>query len=136
MTDIKILSSSDYFFYYDKFAVNEMNEHDMSEMLSQPKRSLFYARQTGVGIHDSENYPNSLPLLIGLRYDIVNSTSIRNTQVVDGSEGYNDRRIALGQETIKVEQESSGEVDLTVWYVSLYNYEQVNNVTLPMSTSS
>lgn len=133
MTDIKTLKSSDYFFYYDNFSIDETNEHELMTLMEQPKRSLFYSRVSGVGIHDSENYPNSLALLVGLKYDIVNSVATRNTRVVDGAQNSVDRRMALGQETIKVEQRG-GEIDLTVWYVNIYNYEQVNNINLPIGS--
>lgn len=133
MTNVKELASSDYFFYYDKIAVDVQNERELVELLLQPTRSLFYSRTIGGGIHEAENFPNAITLQVGLRYNIVNGAAVRNTRVVEGSSGLKDRRIALGQESIRIDQKN-GQIDLTVWYVNIYNYEQVNNLKLPIGS--
>lgn len=133
MRPINQLQSSDYLFFYDDIDVAQMNEHDLMELLQQPRRRLFYNRNSGVGVHESENYPNGIALQVGLRYDIVNGIAIRNTLVTDGSQGQKDRRVAASSESIGITQKS-GEADIQVYYLNLFNYSEVQSVNFPLGS--
>lgn len=126
------MSISDRFFFYDTTPVPIQNEGELVELLAQPKRSQFYNRRYGVGVHDSEDFSNTIGMQVGLRYDIVNAIAYRNTIVADGSRGLPDRRIAASFESVGVEQKANGRTDVSVFYSNLQNYEQLNSVSLPI----
>lgn len=132
MTDIQKLSSTEYFFLYDKIPIEQMNEHELMLILIQPKQSLYYNRSIGAGVQDSENYPNGMAMNVSLRYAIVNSVANRNAQVVSSDGQRPERRIALGWESVGL-RKAGKDMDLLAYYVNLNNYEQANNVSLPLT---
>ena len=128
-------SSLDVFFFYGEkqnpLAIE--NESDIYWGLIQKKRSLFYNRQDGTGIPDKLNYPNSLTLLVGTRYDVVNWAALRNTRV---STKEPDRRVAISQDTVNIVQNNiKGEMDVNVSYIPFADFEQPAKVSLPIGRS-
>ena len=125
-------SDFDVFFYYgeNQNPLEIENESDIYAGLTQRKRSMYYNRQFGAGIPDKENYPNSLALLIGTRYDVVNWAALRNNRV---STEDPDRRVAISQETVKIGQgNKKGTMDVNVTYIPFTNFEQPKSVSLPI----
>ncbi len=117
MKPLSILSDADVFFFYGKNDLEIENESDLVAGIIQPKRSLFYNREDGCGVSSRENFPNSLTLDIGIRYDIVNWSSLRNTRVTDGSEGTVDRRVAISQNTVSFIRDNKGNLDVNVGFI-------------------
>ena len=112
------LSDFDLFFYYGHSDLNIETKHDVMLNVIQSKRSLFYSRSLdSAGVPNYENYPKGLMLQVLLPYDIVISLSKRNNYVSNGQNGYPDRRIALSQSTIRLEEDkNSNGVNVTVLY--------------------
>lgn len=119
----------DYFFYYDESSLDDMNELNLTQGLMQPRRTLYYFRQEGAGVQESENLPNSLGLFISLRYNIVKWIAYMNDYVTDGDEGFPDRRLAVSQEFITISQKGQ-EVDVDVFYIPFNNYKNPLNITV------
>ena len=125
-------SDFDVFFYYgeNRNPLEIENESDVYAGLTQRKRSLFYNRQFGAGIPDKLNYPNSLALSIGTRYDVVNWAALRNNRV---STEDPDRRVAISQATVGIKQNNKkGTLDVNVSYIPFTNFEQPKSVSLPI----
>lgn len=118
-----------YFFYYDESSLDDMNELNLTQGLMQPRRTLYYFRQEGAGVQESENLPNSLGLFISLRYNIVKWIAYMNDYVTDGDEGFPDRRLAVSQEFITISQKGQ-EVDVDVFYIPFNNYKNPLNITV------
>ena len=97
MTDLKTLGCSDFFFDYGTGRNDVMDEiaHDIATGLIQSKRSLFYDRGDGVGLQDYENTPGNVVSQLLLKFDIVSWAGRRNDIVVNGQDGYPDKRIGL-----------------------------------------
>ena len=117
----------DLFFYYDSVSVDDILEYDMQKGLNQGKRSLFYFRQYGAGVQESENMPNTLGLYIGLRYEIVKWVAYRNGYISNGNDGLPDRRIACSQNYITINQEG-GKLDVDVFYIPFKDYNNPKNI--------
>ena len=125
----------DTFFYYgeNKKNIDMENNFDMSIGVIQPKKSLYYMRNEGAGVSDFENFPNALGLVVGLRYNIANWVSFRNTYISSGQNNFADRRVAVSQNTIDIQQDTTlGNVDILVYYISLRNYNNFQNVSIPI----
>lgn len=127
------LKDFDVFFFYGELDQKIENESDLLAGLMQPKRSMYYYRQEGAGLDGKENYPNSIALTVGLRYDIVNWVGFRNEQVTDGAENTRDRRLAMSQNQIGFLQDKEGNLDISVLYIPLSNYENPSELTIPVS---
>ena len=135
MRPIKEIASSDLFFFYDTVSIEQGNEADLVTSILQPKKSLFYNRKYGAGISESINYPNAIAMKVGIPYDIVDTVSTRNTQVVDGTSQQKDRRFAASQESVKIEQNNKGEIETTVSYINFNDFEEQSvNISLPMGS--
>ena len=122
----------DYTFYYGTSDINEETQHDLMQLLVQPKRQLFYSRSEGAGVVEKSNYPNAISLQIGLRYDIANAIASRNQQVTNGANGTRDRRVASSQFAIEFNQDDSGNMDVVVNYFMYSDFNTPKNVSLPV----
>lgn len=127
---VKQLASSDFFFYYDDISAQDISEHDMMELILQPKRGLFYFRKFGAGVSDYENFPNAIFIQVLLRYSIADSIAYRNKFVTDGFGNTIDRRIAASQTTIGFKQEG-GNLDIEVLYFLYSNFSNPNSLNVP-----
>ncbi len=121
--------SWDRFFYYSQNPLREEIEYDLRQGLFQPLRTLWYNRQDGAGIHESINLPNGLTLLINLRYNIVRWVAFRNTRVTDGNNNTKDRRIAVSQEFIDVQQKGQ-ELNVDVLYIPFFDFRKPENLNI------
>jgi len=124
------LKTIDYFFYYGQSSLEEETKHDIIIGLLQPKRTMFYDRAHGAGINEYEQYPNSVILQLGIRYDIASWISKRNTEVSNGADGTRDRRVAISQATINVTA-NKGNIDVSVLYIPFANYMKPQTITVP-----
>lgn len=127
--ELSQLQDFDLFFYYGEQGSDlKMEiESDLLMGMVQKKRSLFYDRRDSVGVSEKENYPNSFVLAFMARYDIVNWTAWKNTQISDGSSTYPDRRIAVSQNSIEISQRGQ-EMDLKVNYIPFFDIKKSGNV--------
>ena len=124
--------SFDNFFYYGENSNSLDDEilHDLYQGIEQPKKSMYYNRQDGVGIHEKENFPSSIAFYIMCRYDIVQWIAYRNNNLPSSNL---DRRVAASQASISVLQDpSSGEVDIKVEYIPFKDYTKKEALSLPM----
>ena len=64
---------------------------------------------------------------ISIPFDIIEAISKRNQFVSNGEAGYNDRRVAASQHTIRVDGQGS-DVKVTVYYIELFNYKETQNL--------
>lgn len=134
--DVKKLSDIDYFFFYSKNNFEDECAHDLYELLLQPQKSIFYNREFGAGVSESENSPNALSLQVNLRYQIAQAIADRNSVVTDGRNGTKDRRIAASQFSINFKQAvQSGELDVEVFYFLYANYDTPQNLSMPVGTT-
>lgn len=120
----------DYFFYWSKNDLREEIEFELIQGLWQPKRSMYYNRREGAGVQESENLPNGLSMLIDLRFNIVNWIAYRNTQVSDGTDDLPDRRVAVSQAFIDINQDKKGNADVNVLYIPFFDYRQPKNLNV------
>lgn len=130
--DITKYSSIDYFFFYGKNSLEEESVSDLFGLILQPKRSLYYSRSDGSGVERYENYPDALTLQIGLRFDIAQAVANRNSLVVNGRDGFRDRRIAVSQFSIKFYSNKQGDLDVTILYFLYEKFSVPQNLTLPV----
>ena len=131
--DLKVLKDFDIFFYYGQNELEIETKSDLLQNIMQPKRSLFYDRALdSAGIHDFENQPEGLTLRINLPYSIINSLSKRNQFVSSGENNSRDRRIALSQSTIKIENNIKGEINVSVLYIPLADFKQTQNLQVSL----
>lgn len=123
MARLDELMDWDLFFYYGETGDLDLEcRFDLYELLLQPKRSLFYARQLSAGIDQYENAPNTIRLQVLGRYEIASAVAYRNSVVTDGRNGTTDRRIAVSQNSINFKQ-SNENMDIDVLYFLYDNYE-------------
>ena len=135
MRPIREISSSDLFFFYDTIGIEQSNEAELVTAVMQPKKSMFYNRRFGAGVSESTNYPNTIAMIVGIPYDIIDSIAIRNTQVVDGTRKQKDRRLASSQGAISLSQDKDGGIEVRLSYINFFNYEEQNtNITLPIGS--
>lgn len=111
------LADFDMFFYYGQNDILDEIQSDINIMLAQPKRSLFYSRSYGAaGVQEYENAPNAVNIAVSVPYDIVKEISKRNSIVSNGQDGGPDRRVAISQNTIKIEQDKDT-LNIKVLYI-------------------
>jgi hypothetical protein len=131
---ISVLQDFDHFYYYGQGDLSTEIKTDVYLNLLQKKRSLFYNRSyDSSGVREYENTPNAIFLAIMLPYDIVTSLIKRNSTVSNGTNGNPDRRIAVSQNSIKIDQKG-GEADVMVSYINLFDYQE-ESTGLPISLS-
>jgi len=123
----------DIFFYYGKSDLGLENQFDLYQIITQPKRSLFYNRRESSGLSEYENNPNALQLQVLARFDIANAVAYRNTLVVDGTEGRKDRRIAVSQNSIGFDNRN-GELDISILYFNYFDYINPKIFSSPLSS--
>ena len=109
------------FFYYDLIPIEDQNEKDLTSLLLQPTNSLFYNRSEGVDM--KYNFPQVGLNGLLLAFAIVSAVSRRNQYVTDGSNNSLDRRIAVSQSFVSVEDVAPGERNVNVYYFNYANYE-------------
>ncbi len=125
MSSLQQLSDIDIFFFFGDNDLSLEIESELIRGILQPKRSMFYNRDEGAGIEDYENRPSGITFDIGLRYDIASWVSKNNARVTDGSGGYPDRRVAVSQNTIRIDR-NKGQSDVSVYYIPFFNYQKPN----------
>ena len=132
---LEILSDIDVFYYYgepDSDLLLE-TESDIFAGILQPKRTLFYNRRDASGVVEKENLPTSLILSLMTAFDITNWNSYRNTQVSDGANGTPDRRVAISQNSVQIQQRNEkGEMDVLVEFIPFANLKNKKDVTIPI----
>lgn len=129
MSDI---NSIDNFFYYGQNTLTNELRHDIVQGVMQPKNTLFYGREFGAGASDFENYPNALFLQVVLRFAIVDFIARRNQFVSDGTNGTPDRRVAVSQNSIRIEQNPDGTVNVDILYIPYADYENPDIIQIPL----
>lgn len=107
----------DTFFYYGNGTVQDENEQDLLQLVNQKSKSMFYNRQYGCDV--KYNFPMSVINQSLVAYSIASAISTRNQNVSDGSSNTTDRRIAVSQNSISVEDGSNGERNISILY---FNY--------------
>jgi len=116
----------DNFFYYGNGDLNVETASDLLQLVVQRKRSLLYSRsRNSAGV--MENSPNSISMKILLPFDIVSSVSNRNLTTGNGQNGSKERRVAISQNQVKINQKGS-ESDISVFYVPFSDIKQKNKV--------
>ncbi len=132
MADFAELRDFDNFLYYGSGDLGRETRHDIALLIIQPSRSLFYSRALdSAGIDTYENAPNAIGLRILVPYNIVRMTSKRNGQVSNGDAGGVDRRVALSQNTVSIEQNGQN-LDIRVEYIPLANIDERAEVSTPL----
>jgi hypothetical protein len=132
---IEQFADFDMFFYYGSGKLENETKSDIFQNLMQQKRSLFYDRYyDSAGIKQYENRPNSFDLRINMPYDIVTSISKRNTVVSAGENDRPDRRIALSQSTIRIEN-SKKNLKVSVLYIPLATFKQTDQISVLLPTN-
>lgn len=121
----------DQFFYYGKNDIYTETVYDLYELFLQPKRSLYYNRSASGGVPDYENSPNGTSLQVLARFDIANAVAYRNLNVVDGTNGQKDRRVAVSQNSISFESKFSN-LDVSVLYFLYSDFETPRANTFPL----
>jgi len=129
MEALSKLASSDIFFYYGKSDIELETEADIVIGLSQPKKSMFYARSEGCGVSEYGNFPNTLVMQVMARYDIAKWAAYRNENVSDGNENLPDRRVAISQNSVGFGK-NRDELDVDVQYIRFANYKNINKVSI------
>lgn len=130
------LKDFDNFFYYGYGKIEDETKSDVMCILTQHKRSLFYSRNlNSAGISDYENYPNSMIKQILIPYDIVIALSKRNQYVSNGRNGTKDRRIAISQANIRIE-EKKFETKITVLYIPMADFKTTQSVSSSLGNFS
>jgi hypothetical protein len=124
--------SMDSFFNWGNRELGQEIEDDIVLGLLQPKRSLFYSRSYGAGINMLENTPASITLQILGRYEVAKFMGYRNSVVTNGQNGLPDRRAVASQGSIDISVDRAGQVDFTVNYIPLYDYQSQKSVGLPV----
>lgn len=122
MNDIKQLSDSDLFFYYDSVAPEVYTEYDIIRGCLQRQRSMLYNRSDSAGVQQQENKPQSYIRQILVRIAISEFVARRNLIVTDGSQGFKDRRALTSAELIKVVDTGQNK-DVTVQYIDASNFD-------------
>ena len=125
------LGSWDLFFNYGANDLDLEIESDLVQGLIQPKNTLFGFRSFGAGVSEKENYPNTVALTVGLKYDIALHIAKQNLRV---SSEAPDRRIAASQNSIKVTQ-AGGNLDVKVLYIPYKDYKKSGSISLPIGVS-
>jgi len=125
------LGSFDLFFNYGANDLDLEIESDLVMGLLQPKNSLFGFRSFGAGVSEKENYPNTVSLSVGLKYDIALHVAKQNLIV---SSQNPDRRVATSQNSIKINQ-SGGNLDVQVLYIAYKDYRKSSSISLPLGVS-
>lgn len=131
MRNLTELSDINIFFYYGELDLDLEIESDIMQLLTQPKKSMFYNRSFGCGVHENENYPNTLLLEIMMRFDIANGIYRRNLEVGDGTNGTKERRVAVSQWSIVTER-NKGNLNLAVNYIPFIDYKNLKSTNLPI----
>lgn len=128
-TPLKELSNTDMFFFYGQSDLLKEQESDLYIGLIQPKRSLYYNRNFGAGIVEYENYPNSITIQVGLRYEISAHIARQNQRISDGSEGSVDRRIAVSQNSVRIEHKGE-ELNVSVFFIPYKDYKKPSKIDI------
>ncbi len=121
------ITSSDFLFNYKDISNELMAEHELSLLISQPRRSLFFFRRYGAGLEEFENQPNTVLLQVKARHRILEAINYHNLFITDGRDNTIDRRIAASQGSINVKSEGSN-IDIEVFYFLYNKYQDLKNL--------
>lgn len=124
-------SDIDNFFFYGEGDLDDEIEVDVWMGLMQPKRSLFYFRSEGCGVSERENFPNSLAMQVGIRYDVANWAANRNAIIGDGSSDGKDRRVVISQNSVSFVV-NSGDLDIEVAYIPFKDVKNRGRIVIPV----
>lgn len=132
------LADFDVFFYYGEPGSNVDTEiqSDVLAGMLQPRRTLLYNASEGAGISEKENAPLSLIIQIGIRLNIVNWISKRNSEVTDGTGGNPDRRVAISQNSIDIQEGERGFLKVFAHYFAFKDTKKPVLVEIPLTLST
>ena len=131
------LSDFDIFLFYGEAGsdIDIETQSDILAGMTQPKRTMYYNGQEGAAVPTSENAPLSLVFQINVRMNIVNWISKRNTEVTDGTNGTLERRVAVSQNSVVIDYDKSGAVQMTCNYIPFKDVKTPKNVSLPIQAN-
>lgn len=124
-------TSFDHFFYYGLRPRLDEAIDDLTDIILQPKRSMFYNRSFGTELSGNRNMPKGGFFDALIRYDIANAVARNNSEISDGTNNSTDRRIAVSQQSIQIIKSSKG-LDLSVDFIFFDGYNQINNFNIPL----
>lgn len=132
---VEELKDFDVFYFHGEGDLGTEIASDIQQLVIQPNRSLFYNRNNdSAGVDEYENVPNTLVQQILIPYNVALAISKRNTYVGDGTGNTKDRRVVVSQNTVKFES-NQGELDISVFYIPLFNINARENATVKIPTS-
>jgi hypothetical protein len=127
--NIEQLKDFDNFYYYGQGDLKREIESDIHAIVNQNSRSLFYNRSNdSAGLDQYENTPNAIVQSVLIPYNIVSALSKRNINVGDGSNGSKDRRIAVSQNSVKIDNKENF-IDVSIFYIALFDIAETQNTT-------
>jgi len=123
----------DLFFYYGEGDLNNEIKQDILNGVTTSKNKLFFNRADSAGVNNFINSPNSLAIEIGLKYSIVKWLAYRNTYIGNGQNNSKERRIAISQNNIKINQKNSN-VDIDIFYIPFFNKNTFVTIEIPFGS--
>lgn len=134
MSSIEQLKDFDNFFYYGQGDLKREIESDIHSIVNQETRSLYYNRDNdSAGLDQYENTPNSIVQSVLIPYNIVSALSKRNVNVGNGQNGSKDRRIAVSQNSVKINNKENF-IDVSIFYIALFDIADTQNTIAKFST--
>lgn len=131
--NIEQLKDFDNFYYYGQGDLKREIESDIHAIVNQNSRSLSYNRSNdSAGLDQYENTPNAIVQSVLIPYNIVSALSKRNVNIGDGSNGSKDRRIAVSQNSVKVDNKENF-IDVSIFYIALFDIAETQNTTAKFS---
>lgn len=125
------IKNFDIFFFHGEVDPNLEIQSEITQGILQPLRTMFYNRSDGSSVHERENFPNAVALQVGVKYDIASYIAFRNQNVSDGTNGKVDKRVAVSQTTINVENEENG-LAVRILYIPLKDTQKPQVINLPL----
>ncbi len=128
------LSDINIFFNYGSLDLELETEHDIFLGLLQGRNSLFYNRRDGAGISSYENYPSALWLQVMLKFEVMAWNAYRNVNTGNGLDGTKDRRVAMSQDYMKIENVENGAINFDIYYIPFSDYRNAKQLSSPIGT--
>jgi len=132
MQSYQELIDLDNFFYYGLGDLVTENAADLWVLLFQNKNGLFYNRAEGGGISEFENAPLAFSTQILLKFNVASAVARRNQIVANGQSNMPDRRIAVSQTSINIQQNDNGEMDVNVLYFNYFDFKTPSSLLFPL----
>jgi len=130
---IEQLKDFDNFFYYGQGDLKREIESDIHSIVNQNVRSLYYNRDNdSAGLDQYENTPNAIVQSVLIPYNVVSALSKRNVNVGNGQNGSKDRRIAVSQNSVKIDNKENF-IDVSIFYIALFDIANTQNTTAKFS---